>query len=198
MIPTKNTKHVTEARELIIDQFRGRRVIQGILDAVVGETQALEDATFDVIMKRLLTDATDAQLDSLGDLVGEPRLARDDDPYRAAILLRIRVNRSQGKAEDIIQTAAIYTDNDFAYVEIYPAGFYVSAFDIEAAAIFRRMLGQAKAAGTRGVLVSSDWSADENFVYGSVYGTVSNAKGFGSVYTSDIVSKFTSAQEMKP
>lgn len=165
-VPTQNTTHVDEARALIIDQFRGRRVIQGILDAFVGQAQDLENATFDVILKRLLLNAADAQLDSVGDLVGEPRDGRTDEPYRAAIQLRVRVNRAQGRAEDVIQVVNLYPNASptFTYTEPYPAGFEVQAYDVVAPNVLVRAVSQSRAAGTKGNLITSDWSYADTFL----------------------------------
>jgi hypothetical protein len=175
--------HQASARALLTDMFRGKPVIEGLLDSFTGQVQELEVAVFDVILLRLLPNAALAQLDTLGALVGEPREGRSDTDYREAIKLRIRVNRAQGKAEDVIHTASISTDHNFQYDEWFPAGWEVTSFNIPSPNSLARLLGEAKAAGTRGTLVSSIWPVDENFVWDSVYGGVSPTPGqYNTVY----------------
>lgn len=190
----KDTAHGLSARALFIDQFRGRKVVTGILDSLTSRVQAVENSIFDVINLRMLDLATFAQLDSVGDLVGEPRLGRADTAYREAIRLRIRVERSQGRAEDVIQVVSLATSNNFLYREMYPAGFQVDTFNIQASYELQRQIGQTRAVGVRGVIMSSNWASSNNFVYGTGYGTVANAKGFGSVYDATVGGKFVSSQ----
>ncbi len=195
MIPVQETDHAGTGRALLIDQFRGQHAIRGILGSLMAQVQEIEDATFETIAGRILDGASDAQLDSLGDLVGETRQGRGDTEYREAIRLRIRVNRSQGRAEDVIQVASISTEGVYLYREFYPAGFEVDAFDLPAPRTLQGLIKETRAVATRGILVSSNWPTSENFVYGSVYGAVTGENGFGSVYDGSLVSKFTSSQD---
>lgn len=194
-VPTKVATHGTEARALLIDQFRGQFVVQGILDTITSRIQELEDSIFDVIELRQLDNAEGTQLDFVGDLVGELRKGRADGAYREAIRLRIRVSRSQGRAEDVMQVVSLATNGDFIYTEVYPAGIEVQAYDVPAAKELQFQIKETRPAAVRGMLISSNWSASENFVFGSVYGAVTGESGFGSVSDPTIVSKMTSAQE---
>lgn len=196
MIPTQELDHIGKARALLTDQFKGTAVIQGVLDALVQEAQESENAVFDVITKRILDNATAAQLDSLGVLVGEARIGRSDDEYREGIRLRIRVNRSKGRAKDIMEVTklALPEGTTFKYQEVYPASFIVTAFSIPSPRVLRDALIDAKAAGTYGVLISSLWPLDETFIFDDTGGNVTIARGFGSVYDGSIISRFTTAQ----
>lgn len=197
MIPTLNEEHVAEARALLTSAFNGKTVIQGMLDSYIGGVQSLEIAIFDVIELRLLDNATDAQLDTLGALVGETRQGRDDSTYREAIRLRIRVNRSQGRAEDVIQVAKIATDDNFTYTEVFPAGWEVETFDTVAPNTVAHLLGQTKAAGTRGVLVYTMWPFSETFRWASVYGGTDTPDYFGSTYDT-FTSRWSAVAECTP
>ncbi len=197
MIPVTETDHAGTGRAHLIDQYRGQHAIRGILGSLMSQVQLVEDAIFAMILGRILDNAVNAQLDSVGDLVGEKRQGRGDTEYREAIRLRIRVNRSQGKAEDIIRVADISTGGDFLYREFYPAGCEVTALDIPAPKTLQGVIKQTRAATTRGILISSNWPVAQDFVWDSVYGGVPDAYGFNSVYggPGPDTSKFTSAQE---
>jgi hypothetical protein len=194
--PVKDTAHVTEALKLLIDQFKGQPVIVGILTSWTNRIQELEDALFDVITKRILDDAADAQLDSIGDLVGEEREGRGDSDYREAIRLKIRVNRSKGKSEDIVQVTNQATGGSFSYAEYFPASFWVFAYNVLSAKSLAQALHKTKAAGTGGMLVFTEWPHTEDLILDSVHGGVSGPRGPGSVYDSSILAKLTGALEI--
>jgi hypothetical protein len=158
MLPVKETKHVETARDLLIGQFKKRRVIQGFLDTYVRRIQDAEDVIWDVIDARILDDATNAQLDSLGDLVGEKRLGRTDVMYRASIRLRIRVNRSKGRITDVIDVASLAADPTSPpdVIEYQYLAFEVDLFDLTGERYVAELLSKTRAATSYGLLVASD------------------------------------------
>lgn len=84
--------------------------LNAFLAALLKQVQKAEDALKAVILVRFIGFATGANLDSIGRLVGEDRLGRlDDDIYRKAIRLRIFINGSSGRPEDIIYIARQWT-----------------------------------------------------------------------------------------
>lgn len=139
--------------------------VQAILQAFAHRLQDGEDLSWAILSA--LSDPTFASvtgdlLDKLGARVGEKRLGRTDTDYQAAIRLRIRVNRSRGKAEDIVQIAKLaavnsvpkYTEpNDDTPV------FEVDITNLPGAAQVARLLGQAAPVGVRGLLA---YSVDTN------------------------------------
>jgi len=92
--------------------------------------QELEDAVWSVLTERWVPEAIGAQLDEMGEIVGEPRLGRTDAEYRPAIELRISLNQSGGEPERIIEflrriagaDAVIYKEIWPAKIEIYVRG----------------------------------------------------------------------------
>lgn len=80
---------------------------RGLITALMGQLQAIEDAAIATILQRALTVAEGAQLDLLGKLVGQPRDARVDADYRRVIGCKIAVNESQGTREDLIRVARL-------------------------------------------------------------------------------------------
>ena len=202
MIPTLQPDHKTDARALFTDQFRGRKVLQGLIDSWCVAIQAVETMLWQVINARTIANAVGDQLDKNGALVGEARQGRNDANYKPAISLRIRVNRSNGEAEDVLQVLTLaQTVSSFliTYLEVYPAGFYVTAFNLAIIPTIARAIGKARAAGSRGVLVTSNWLPATNFEFGStVGGAVAGQLGFSDKVSSTLTSKFVSAQECSP
>lgn len=140
--------------------------VQALLLALgANRLQELEDALFTVIDP--LSDPTFVAitgdlLDKVGARVGEDRQGRGDTDYQAAIRLRIRVNRSRGKAEDIVQIAILAAVNSLPKYYEFPdhtCVFEVDITNLPGAAQVAKLLGQAKPVGVRGLLVySSDAS----------------------------------------
>lgn len=143
--------------------------VQATLSAYTNRLQEAEDATFTVLDP--LSDATLESisgdlLDKIGSRVGELRGGRADTNYRAAIRIRVRVNRSRGKAEDVLQVAILASINGLpSYVEYYPASFQVTAYDLPGGGQVAALLGRTKAAGTYGILIYSS-DASSAFTWG--------------------------------
>lgn len=83
--------------------FYGKPRVASIVFAFALQLQELETATWEVLNDRILANATDAQLDTLGAIVGEARLGRTDAEYRIAISGRILTNRSNGWRSDLLR-----------------------------------------------------------------------------------------------
>lgn len=93
--------HNTRALSRLLTQYRNSVSHAGIIGAICNQVQALEDAAFALLLTRSIDDASGAQLDIVGDLVGQPREGRDDATFRLWIRARILVNRRSGEVETI-------------------------------------------------------------------------------------------------
>lgn len=156
-LPAKETQHLAQARALLIEQFKNRAVIDGFLQSYVNRVQELEDAIWDVIDKRILDVAVDAQLDSLGSIVGELRLGRSDDDFRAAVRLRIRVNRSKGRAVDVLDVAMLASAPErVEYLEHILLQFQVEIYNRPGERYVAELLSRTRAAMSYGMLTASD------------------------------------------
>lgn len=156
MLPVKETQHVKKARALLIEQYKGRPIIQGFLDSYIKRIQDLEDALWDIINSRRLDLAVGLQLDVLGLLVGELRLGRTDEEYRPSIRIRIRVNRSRGRIVDVIDVAKLVNVHGTPIVIEYRyLGFEVNIFEEEGERYTAALLDKTRAATSYGLLVSS-------------------------------------------
>lgn len=87
--------------ERLLSKYRGKPRLEGSLRAVGAVLQPLEDALWALFTARGLDNAEGVQLDGLGEIVDEPRKGRIDDVYRRFIGVRILVNRSNGRIEEL-------------------------------------------------------------------------------------------------
>ncbi len=164
MIPTRITDHIEAAIARLISQFRDPKpVLHGMIYSYVEQIQELENTVWDVINHRLLdpapgesVGAEGVQLDVLGKIVGQPRLALSDEGYRTAIKIRIRVNRSRGTSEDLlaILRLAMPSPKVFVYSEewIHASTVFVEDISVELAFTLLTSLFSARAAGYRAIL----------------------------------------------
>lgn len=94
--------------------------------AFVEPLQILEE-TFKLLYDSLsISSATGIMLDSFGEMVNEPRLARSDDVYRAAILAKRFTAGGSGTPEEIMSSVSGLTNAPDGGVRIlnhYPAAY---------------------------------------------------------------------------
>lgn len=103
-LPTPSTDHVLRALGRLIQQYQ-QPDIEKWLTSYVEEIQELEDAIWTVITGVYLDNAEGVNLDMIGELVREQRRGREDATYRLGIRTRIRINRSHGRALDVLEVA---------------------------------------------------------------------------------------------
>lgn len=75
------------------------------LAAFLKRLQEAENGVFQVMTSRLLGFAVGVNLDLFGRVVGQARNGQTDDAYRKSIRLRIYINGSRGRPEDLIYVA---------------------------------------------------------------------------------------------
>ena len=117
----------------LTNEFSEKPLIRGVVAAMLkplGEIELLADQ---VKTERWIDTAVGVQLDGAGYIVGEPRLGRNDDDYRNAILFKIFVNTSNATPEDLIRGLRFLTQpDDIQYIEQYPATamLYTNGFPV--------------------------------------------------------------------
>lgn len=170
----KQTSHVAQGIALLIEQFKKKPRIQAMLRSWLKEVDELECAAFDVLLLRSLDTATGAQLDIVGDIVGEARLGRPDDIYEAFIRARISLNNSDGTHEQILEIMRVVlapqggTPPTMTLTRTPPAAHFLELIDdilqidpVDAARMFRL----ATSAGVGAVLVFILSPPDEIFAF---------------------------------
>lgn len=164
--PTQVTTITTDAAALVTQQFVDDPVLQGLLKTWTCRLQILEDAFYGIINARKFDTAVNDQLDQWGAVVNEPRNGRVDNVYRVAIAIRIVVNKSRGRAEDVIRVTQLATSGDVFYHEpIQPMRFFVEAYELSAPATLAVLLSKTRMQGSNGQLLSSTWDTSENIVF---------------------------------
>ena len=133
----KITDHGSEAVDRLVTQFKDKERITGIVEAIGGQIQGLEDVSCDLIDDRKIDTAEGVQLDKIGKIVGRRRLGLSDASYRQVIKAQIGINTSNGHLEDLFfvfnlitgSTQSIYVPYQVAMLEIY-ANTDISSLDI--------------------------------------------------------------------
>ena len=147
---------VETGADMLIDFWKDKPVVQGLLKSKLREVQKLEDLTFQVLNERNVNDAIGAQLDVVGSIVGENRSGRLDAPYRQAILTRIALNRSDGTPPVILDLLNILSGSPVPNIfEHYPASF-IAYVDRGASHGLAKTLKKISAAGVDTRLMFDD------------------------------------------
>ena len=107
--PTQITTHQQDARDRLIEQYKEKSNIIGILDSETRQYQDLEDVLFSMFLNRFVDNAEGEQLDKFGTIVDLARQGFDDDFYRILLKFKIGQNVSSGEPERIISTMLLIT-----------------------------------------------------------------------------------------
>jgi hypothetical protein len=106
MSTTQITDHEARAEATMLSQWQDKPKIMALVRILTSRVQELDDTAWDLYTKRGVDTAEGAQLDILGEIVGQLRLGLDDDDYRRLIRVRILANRAGGKADTITRVIA--------------------------------------------------------------------------------------------
>lgn len=105
---------VAEALSQLKEQFKGKPMLEALLESYIEELQELETVTYSLYAERLLDTAVGAQLDQLGAVVGQERIG-DDDYYRQLIRARIAINRSNGQVEELLNIFVLVWGDTYVF-----------------------------------------------------------------------------------
>lgn len=177
MVPVVNNAVVAKALGRLTQVFKNKPVISAILSAYVAPFQDLETVLWAVIQAFILSNnPTGDVLDKIGARLGEPRNGRADAPYLAVLRVRILVNKSQGRAEDVLKVANAVSDATYSEPTGAVDAFVVEAYDVTGdVPTLLAMLAETRAAGSKGRVKYSTWPTSRNLVFSSRYGGASAA-----------------------
>jgi hypothetical protein len=185
------TNYIERTVGLLIEQFRREKPrMVGVVSAVADQCQKIEDTLFDLLRFRGIQNATGAQLDRIGGIVGLSRTGVDDQ-YRSDLYFQIAINTSHSTPEDLIQILQKVTKaTTIDYIESYPAGV-VMTINKALAPIPSNILIQirrVKPGGVRLNLTFNDSSIP--FIFGQDVGSVAPlpfvGEGFGETGNNNI------------
>lgn len=173
--------HVAQAVARLIEQYKKKPDLEGMVGAFTAPFQALEDTFQDLETDRSLETSVGVQLDRLGTIVGIARATNEtDDEYRISIKTKIVENISQGEPERLITVYRLLVGASLVYLsELYPGGIGLMS-DVDLAdqdfinLLFKR-IDRIAAAGVRIDYLGS-FDPDEPF---AMAGTLPG-EGFGT------------------
>jgi hypothetical protein len=166
-----STDHVERGLAKFLGQFRNKPLLSALLRSYLRRVQEVEDATWEVIYNRLLDNAEGVQIDIIGRIVGRGRNNLSDNDYKIAVRAQIRINRSSGRPEDVIDVARLSLPYvfTFSYEEIYPAAIYMQVYggvDFNVVVLFNNLV-KAKAGGVKLWLNTSPEGPENTFTFAS-------------------------------
>lgn len=109
--------YLEEARSRVTEQFKEKPIFDKYLHLLIGGKIELQQVFKDLMQKRSLDTAEGAQLDQIGEIVGQSRtlvnvqtmpaqtIVLDDDAYRIFIRSKIAKNITRATPEDIMANA---------------------------------------------------------------------------------------------
>lgn len=166
--------HVTEALERLTEQFKDKPNFVAFATALIAPVQDIEDAMQQLLLERDIETAIGAQLDMLGEIVGQARGGLGDDEYRRYVRARIKANRSRGTVEDLLQVARLVLGDADAALTLRSWG--IASYDLTiadqvitdaVATILLAFLKDATSVGVRPILNYSPTNPDENLIFDS-------------------------------
>lgn len=173
--------HIARAKDRLIEQYKEKPKIEGLLEAIVKPLQELEDLFLALGTERWIDSAIGAQLDVVGKIVGAQReVGQNDEDYRLAIKAQIIMNLNQGTPEEIIAAAKFFIGSIFIwYLEVYPAAVDIFSSTVIPEENRAKIRAQLKKFLPAGVSLDSFGQFDETnpFIFsgGSGFGDVNDA-----------------------
>lgn len=162
------SNHVEVAEDRLLEQYKNSPNLKGLLAGIVTPLQDLENQNFLVYVNRHIHTAAGAQLDGIGEIVGELRQGANDASYRRAIQARIAINNGGGEPESIIAAIRAMMDPiKITYGPLYPASFQINIkikdFDPDFIPIIRTL----SPAGVGEIIITTS-SEGEPFVFSEI------------------------------
>jgi hypothetical protein len=120
--------HSVEGLATLIQQYKTLPRIEAFLVGLLNAIDLTDTAAYDVLALRSVYTATGVQLDTIGELVQQPRGELVDAAYRLFILGKILVNKADGLLIQLYEILErIGLTEDFWAHEYYPAALKVVA-----------------------------------------------------------------------
>lgn len=152
-VPLQVEDHCAVATGRLLQYLQNKPNLEALLCEFLDPLNDLETAFFQLLNERTVDAAVGAQLDGIGEIVGETRDGRSDADYRRILKVRLLVLRSNGKREELLQilTTLLGSGVTILASEIYPAGLIYEIVEelTEDVDDVARFLGDAKGGGIR-------------------------------------------------
>lgn len=188
---TQITTHVSDALDRLITQYRNKPRLMAIISAFVAQHQMLEDAIFQLYGRLDIQNSIGAQLDGIGDIVGQDRLGFDDARYRILLLAKIGQNVSNGDPERIISIFKLLTNADLVhYINLKNGEIELATDGSVDETIINFVFDQLQRSVAGGVRLNEIifFDGDEPFAFAGV----TDARGFGDMNDLSVGGKLAS------
>lgn len=185
MSSTYISDHFAKAKNRLIEQYKGKPKVEGIIEALVTPLQEIENVLQQLKTERWIDSAIGIQLDKIGEIVGIERdYEQEDEDYRLIIKSKIIMNLNQGTPEEVIAAAKFFIGAIFIwYLEVYPAAVDIFSSNIVPVENRAKVRAQLKKFLPAGVSLDSFGQFDEAnaFVFsgGTGFGDVNNPSAGG-------------------
>lgn len=101
-----------------------------LLGTWLKENQRLEDFVWEVVPQIFdIESDLDFVLDAIGKIVGRGRKGQANAAYRVSLRAQIRINRSHGRTEDLLDVARLSVNDEtitFAATDVYPGAVQIT------------------------------------------------------------------------
>jgi hypothetical protein len=166
---SKIDNHAELALARVAEQYKKSTRINGIIESVADQWQEVDDALWQLATERYLFsdaeiggvtvnyEAEGVQLDVIGALLDETRGAYSDDEYRLILKGKIKLLKSSGTAENLIDIFATCEPDATITVQTWPPAYVtVTLSDVITATdagVYVRFIRDGRAAGVAGTLL---------------------------------------------
>lgn len=173
--PVLKITHVADAVKRLLWQFRDQPNIKAIVESYAIQIQELEYVFMSLLVDRYISTAEGAQLDGIGEIVGETRQNRNDTDYRVGIQGRILRNKAHSRIEDLLLLFRFIISTHLCEL-IEGPGPAAFIFRIDGAlnpatdpspATLKAQLVDAKGAGVGATMFYSEYDDSESFLLSS-------------------------------
>lgn len=177
---THQTDLLEQAKARLPEQFKNLTNSDALIAILIARYQGLEDEKYRLYTECWIDLAEGVQLDSLGELVGQPREGRTDAQYRLWIGARLSANRSNGRGDELLRILELVhgTLAGVQLIPTYPAAIRIvidELPDLATAQSFWGILNAAKAAGVRLLLEYTTPPAVDIFTFAPADTAISDA-----------------------
>ena len=126
------TTHAVDALGRLLEQYKGKPRIGGIVSALGTQFQDMENVVFSLVAGRALATAIGAQLDLIGSIIGLARSpGQTDSRYRTLLYVKIGQNTSQGTPEKLISVYKLLSGADIVFYQNLTRASVLLATDVD-------------------------------------------------------------------
>jgi hypothetical protein len=161
-IEAKST-HAVEAKARLLHALQELPRLERLVEAFASRTQSEEIVAQQLRTMRWLANSTGAQLDGIGEIVGQPRRGKSDEDYRVYLAVRILMNRSSGTVDQLLAIANLVVGDGRTRIERYrPAAMVARIRDATTQELAGRLANIISVARAAGVQTTVEYSAADD------------------------------------